>query len=115
MKGYLVEIEDEVKLADIAEVVIQDLHKQMDGLQVCQLVVSHVYTEAEVQPRISPVDDFVGLELQQPISSDQRPADCRWQQSPWSRRSEWQQDDNALIHSRLDVGLINSRIFLLFD
>ena len=29
---YLVEVEDEIKLADVAEVVIQDFHKQMDGL-----------------------------------------------------------------------------------
>lgn len=68
------EVEDKVKLADIAEVVIQDLHKQMDGLQVCQLIVSHVHTEAEVQPRIPPVDDLVGLELQRqptPLSNVQ--------------------------------------------
>ncbi len=71
------EIEDEVKLADVAEVVIQDLHKEVDGLQVRQFVVSHVYTEAEVQPRIPPVDDFIGLELQQPPKFDQRPALCR--------------------------------------
>ena len=29
---YLVEVEDEIELADVAEVMIQDFHKQVDGL-----------------------------------------------------------------------------------
>lgn len=36
---YLVEVEHQVQLADIAEVVIKDLHKQVDCLQGSQLVV----------------------------------------------------------------------------
>lgn len=42
---------------------VQDLHEQVDGLQVGQLVVSDVHAQAEVEARIPPVDDLVGLEL----------------------------------------------------
>lgn len=42
---------------------VQDLHEQVDRFQVCQLVVSHIDTQAEVKPSISPVDHLVGLEL----------------------------------------------------
>ena len=59
----LVEVEHQVQLAHVAEVVIQDLHKQVDALQVGQLVVGHVHAEAKVQPRIAAVDHLVGLEL----------------------------------------------------
>lgn len=31
--AHLVEVEHQIKLTDIAEVVIKDLYKQMDGLQ----------------------------------------------------------------------------------
>lgn len=57
------EIEYQVQLADIAEVVIQDLHKQMYALQVCQLIISNIDAEAEEQPSIPAVDDLVALEL----------------------------------------------------
>jgi len=36
---YLVEVEDQVQLTHIAEVVVKDLHKQVDRLQRCQLIV----------------------------------------------------------------------------
>ena len=61
---HLMEVEDQIELADIAEVVVQNLHKQVNRLQICELIVCHIYAEAEVQPGISPVDDLVGLELQ---------------------------------------------------
>ena len=60
---HLVEVEHQIKLADVAEVVIQDLHKEVDGLQVCELIICDVYTEAEVQPSVPHVNDLVGLEL----------------------------------------------------
>ena len=56
-------IEDKVKLTDIAEIVIQDLHKQVYALQVCQLIVRSIHTQAEEEASISPVDYFVALEL----------------------------------------------------
>ena len=38
------EIEDKVKLTNIAEVVVQDLNKQVNALQVCKLIVCDVHT-----------------------------------------------------------------------
>ena len=61
---HLMEIEDQIELADIAEVVVQNLHKQVNRLQICELIVCHIYAEAEAQPGISPVDDLIRLELQ---------------------------------------------------
>lgn len=56
-------IEDKVKLTDIAEIVIQDLDKQVYALQICQLIVCSIHAEAEEEASISPVDHFVALEL----------------------------------------------------
>ena len=62
-RADLVEVEHQIQLADVAEVMVQDLHKQVDGLQVGQLIVCDVHAQAEVEARIPPVDDLVGLEL----------------------------------------------------
>jgi hypothetical protein len=40
------------------------LYKQVNALQVQQLVVSDIYAKDEVQPRVAPVDELVRLELQ---------------------------------------------------
>lgn len=61
--NYLVEVEDQIQLTDVAEVVIKDLHKQVNGLQGGQLVVRHINAHREEQPSIPPVDDLVCLEL----------------------------------------------------
>ena len=45
---YLVEVEHQVKLTDIAEELIQYLHKVVDGLEIAEVVVLEVQTEAEV-------------------------------------------------------------------
>lgn len=60
---YLVEIEHQVQLTHVAEVVIQDLYKQVDGLQRHQLVVNGVNAHGEEQASIPPVHHLVGLEL----------------------------------------------------
>ena len=62
---YLVEVEDKIELAHVAEVMVQNLHKQMDALKIGELIVSHVHTHGEIQASISPVDDLVRLELHQ--------------------------------------------------
>jgi len=59
-----VKVEDQVQFTHIAEVVVQDLHKQVHALQVGQFVVSGVHAQAEEQTSIPPVDDLVALELQ---------------------------------------------------
>jgi len=59
----LVEVEDEVELADIPEEGVEHLDKEVDGLQVGQLVIVGVDARAEEQPRVPPVDDLVVAEL----------------------------------------------------
>ena len=44
---------------------IQYLDKQMDTLQICQLIVSDIHAYWEKKPCISPVDDFVCTELKE--------------------------------------------------
>ncbi len=39
------------------------LHKVVYGLQVEEVVVGHVHADAEVQPRVPPVDDLVVAKL----------------------------------------------------
>ncbi len=62
-KPYLVKVEDNVELADVAEELVQELHKQMDGLQVRQLVVRHVHPQGKVQARVPPVNQLAALVL----------------------------------------------------
>ncbi len=50
------EVEDEVQLADIAEVAVQHLHKLVDDLQGDQLVVGAVHAHHKVQAGIPLVD-----------------------------------------------------------
>lgn len=59
------EVENEVELAHIAEEMVQDLHEQVDGLQVDQLIVIEVDTEGEEESCVSAVDDLVCPELDQ--------------------------------------------------
>ena len=59
----LVEVEDEVQLADVVEVLVENLHKVMDGLQVVEVVVVDVNTDTEVEPGVSPVDNLEVPEL----------------------------------------------------
>lgn len=35
IQTYLVEVEHQVQLTDIAEIMVQDFHKQVNALQVC--------------------------------------------------------------------------------
>lgn len=59
----LVEVEDEVELADVAEEGVEHLNEEVDGLEVRQLVVVGVDARAEEEPRVPPVDDLVVAEL----------------------------------------------------
>jgi hypothetical protein len=59
-----VKVEDQVQFTHIAEVMVQDLHKQVDALQVGQLVIGGVHAQAEEQPGIPPVYYLVAFELQ---------------------------------------------------
>lgn len=52
----LVEIKHQIQLANIAEELIQDFHKEMYSLQISQLVIVGVNASAEEQARVAPVD-----------------------------------------------------------
>ena len=60
---HFVEVEHQVKLAHVVEVLIENLYKVMDGLQVVEVVVVDVHTDAEVKPGVSPVDNLEVPEL----------------------------------------------------
>ena len=59
----LVEVEDEVELADVAEEGVEDLYEEVDGLEVGELVVVGVDAGAEEEAGIPAVDDLVVAEL----------------------------------------------------
>ena len=59
----LVEVEDEVELADVAEVAVEHLDEEVDALEVGELVVARVDAEGEEEARVAAVDDLVGAEL----------------------------------------------------
>lgn len=60
---HLVEVEDEVELADVAEEGVEDLDEEVDGLEVGELVVVCVDAGAEEEPGVAAVDDLVVAEL----------------------------------------------------
>jgi hypothetical protein len=55
---HLVEVEDQIQLAHIAEEGIEHLHKEMYSLQICQFVVVRVDACTEEQPGVSPIYYF---------------------------------------------------------
>lgn len=60
---HLVEVEDQIQLADIAEKSIEDLDEEVDGLEEGQLVVIGVNARAEEEAGVPAVDDLVVAEL----------------------------------------------------
>lgn len=59
----LVEVEDEVELAHVAEEGVQDLDEEVDGLEIRQLVVVGVDARAEEEARVPSVHHLVVPEL----------------------------------------------------
>ena len=60
---HFVEVEHQVKLAHVVEVLIENLYKVMDGLQVVEVVVVDVHTDTEVEAGVPPVDNLEVSEL----------------------------------------------------
>jgi len=58
-----VEVEDEVELADVVEILVEDLDEVVDGLQIRQVVVTHIHADAEVETSVAAVDDLEVAEL----------------------------------------------------
>ena len=71
---YLVEIENQIQFADIAEVVVQDLYKKVYALQIRQLVVCDIHAKTEEKARVSSVDDLIAFVLKTKTCSE----DARW-------------------------------------
>lgn len=59
----LVKVENQVELADIAEEGVKNLDKEVDGLEVGELVVVGVDAGAEEEARVAAVNDLVVTEL----------------------------------------------------
>lgn len=57
-RTHLIEIEDQIELTDIVEVLVEHLDEVVYRLQVGQVIVVHVDTDAEVQASVSSVDDL---------------------------------------------------------
>jgi hypothetical protein len=55
---HLVEVENQVQLAHVAEELIQHLNEEMNRLEICELVVRRVDARTEEKTRISPVYNF---------------------------------------------------------
>jgi hypothetical protein len=60
-RTYLVEIEHQVQLTNVPKERIQNLHKEMDSLQIRKLVIICVHTGAKEESRIATVDDLGGV------------------------------------------------------
>jgi hypothetical protein len=56
--AHLVEVEHKVKLTNVAEKLIQDLDKEMNGLQICQLIVICIHARAKEQSGVAAIHDL---------------------------------------------------------
>ena len=68
----LVKVEDEVELADILKILVQDLHEEMDGLECDELIVRHVAADCEKQTRVATIDELVGAKLRCEQAGDEQ-------------------------------------------
>ena len=57
------EIEDDIKLADVPEILVQDLDVVVDDLQIYQLIVLLIDQQQEIQRSVTLVDNLVLLPL----------------------------------------------------
>ncbi len=60
---HLVKVEHQVQLADIPEEGVEHLDKEVDRLEVGELVVVGVDARAKEEPRVAAVDELVVAEL----------------------------------------------------
>ena len=56
---YLVKVKHEVELAHVAEELIEQLDKEVDRLQMHELIVVDVDAQREKEARVATVDDLV--------------------------------------------------------
>lgn len=55
---YLVEIEDQIEFTNVMEIFIEHLNEIMDCLQIIQIIVGNVNANAEIQSRITSINNF---------------------------------------------------------
>lgn len=55
---YLVKVKHQVQLTHIPKKLVQHLDEEMDSLEIGKLVIIGINTDAEEQPRISPIDNL---------------------------------------------------------
>jgi hypothetical protein len=60
---HLVEVEDEIELADVAKVLVEHLDEEVDGLEARELVVVDVHAEREKEPGVAPIHKLVRAPL----------------------------------------------------
>ena len=54
----LVEVEHQIQLANIVEILVENLDKVVDGLQVVEVVVAHIHTDAKVEASVAPIHNL---------------------------------------------------------
>lgn len=59
----LVEVEDQIQLTDVAEEMVQYLHKQMNAFKIGQLVVCDINAHWKEKASITSINDLVCSEL----------------------------------------------------
>lgn len=60
---YFVEVEHQIQLADVVEVLVENLHEVVNGFEIAQVVIVHVDTDAEVETSIATINNFEIAEL----------------------------------------------------
>ena len=60
---HLKETKHQVQFTDIVKVLVEDLNKVVNSLEIIEVIVIHVDTDAEVQPCVAPVDNLKVSEL----------------------------------------------------
>jgi len=60
---YLVKVEDEIQLTDISKEGIEDLDKEVNGLQVCKLVIVGIDTQTKEETGVTTVHNLEVAEL----------------------------------------------------
>jgi hypothetical protein len=60
---HLVEVENNVELADVAKILVQQLDEQVNGLHQKKLVIIYIHSKYEKDTGISPINNFKILVL----------------------------------------------------
>lgn len=63
MRSHLIKVKDDIKLAHVAKVFVQELDEKVDGFEVHEFVVVDVDSNREKEPRVPPVHKLVAAEL----------------------------------------------------